>query len=436
MSNLAPETEVKISLPHWSEDLFKPYRYKVAYGGRGSSKSWSFAAALLLEGTSRPLRILCAREIQKSLKESVHQLLCDTINRMNLSSFYQVLDTEIRGRNGTTFSFSGLQQHTVDSIKSFEGADIVWIEEAHSVSKKSWDTLIPTIRKPGSEIWVTFNPSLDSDEAWVRFVINTPPNSWVCEVNYTDNPWFPAELEAERLHCMATNPEDYKNIWEGKCRSAVEGAIYADEVAELSIEGRVTLLPYDPKCMAHSIWDLGWNDSMAIAIVQRVGPTGLAVIDYIEDSHKTLDYYADLLNNKPYRWGSHWIPHDGTHKDFKTGQSTQDILKKLLKGKMKPNIIPNIGIESGIKMARMLLRRAYFDKIRTSRLLECLKRYRRAVNKQTGEPGAPVHDEFSHGADVWRYVGVVADQLKNDTESPFGNAPVVSFGTYDPVTGY
>ena len=436
MSGPSPQTEVDVKLPEWAESLFKPYRYKVAYGGRGSSKSWSFAAALLLEGTSRPLRILCAREVQKSLKESVHQLLCDTINRMGLGAFYQILDTEIRGRNGTTFSFSGLQQHTVDSIKSFEGADIVWVEEAHSVSKKSWDTLIPTIRKPGSEIWVTFNPSLDTDEAWVRFVVNTPPNSWVCEVNYTDNPWFPAELEAERLHCQATSPEDYKNIWEGKCRSAVEGAIYADEVAELAIEGRLTLLPYDPKALAHSVWDLGWNDSTSIAIVQRIGPTGLAVIDYIEDSHKTLDFYADELNRKPYRWGSHWIPHDGTHKDLKTGQSVQDMLRKMLKGHIKPKIIPNIGIEAGIKMARMALRRAYFDKAKTSRLVECLKRYRRAVNKNTGEPGAPIHDEYSHGADSWRYVGVVADQLKNEDESPFGNAPVVSFDVYDPVSGY
>ncbi len=436
MLSQANATEACVELPEWAEELFKPYRYKVAYGGRGSSKSWSYAAALLLEGAGKPLRILCAREVQKSLKESVHQLLHDTIVRMGMEGFYQVLDTEIRGRNGTTFSFSGLQQHTVDSIKSFEGADIVWIEEAHSVSKKSWDVLIPTIRKPGSEIWVTFNPNLDTDEAWVRFVVNTPPRSWVCEVNYTDNPYFPEELEQERLHCKATNPEDYKNIWEGKCRSAVEGAIYADEVADIMVEGRFTLLPYDPKCLAHSVWDLGWNDSMAIAVVQRVGPTGLAVVDYIEDSHKTLDHYADILNNKPYRWGDHWIPHDGTHKDFKTGQSTQDILRKMLKGSKRPKIIPNVGIEQGIKMARMALRRAYFDKIKTSRLMECLKRYRRAVNKSTNEPGAPVHDEYSHGADVWRYVGVIAEQLTNEEVNPFANAPVVSNGGYDPVTGY
>lgn len=426
----------RVELPEWSEPLFKPYRYKVAWGGRGSSKSWSFAAALLILGAKSPLRILCAREVQKSLKDSVHQLLTDQIQRMGLGQFYQVLDTEIRGVNGTTFSFAGLLQHTIDSIKSFEGVDIVWVEEAHSVSKKSWDVLIPTIRKPGSEIWITFNPNLDTDETWVRFVANPPPNSLVMQVNYTDNPYFPPELEQERLHCQATSPEDYKNIWEGQCRAAVDGAIYAGEMTQLVADGRITLLPYDPKAKAHSIWDLGWNDSTSIVVVQKIGPTGLAVIDYIEDSHKTLDFYAAELNKKPYNWGDWWIPHDGTHKDLKTGQSVQQLLKKMRQGGKTPKIIPNIGIEPGIKLARMALGRSYFDKAKTARLLECLKRYRRAINSATNEPGSPVHDEFSHGADAWRYVGVVADQLSNEDDKPFGNAPVAAFGVFDPVAGY
>ena len=426
----------RIELPKWADPLFKPYRYKVAWGGRGSSKSWSFAAALLILGAKSPLRILCAREVQKSLKDSVHQLLTDQIQRMGLGQFYQVLDTEIRGVNGTTFSFAGLLQHTIDSIKSFEGVDIVWAEEAHSISKKSWDVLIPTIRKPGSEIWITFNPNLDTDETWVRFVANPPPKSLVMQVNYQDNPYFPPELEQERLHCQASSPDDYKNIWEGQCRAAVDGAIYAGEMTQLVADARITLLPYDPKAKAHAVFDLGWNDSTSIVIVQRVGPTSLAVIDYIEDSHKTLDFYATELNKKPYNWGDWWIPHDGTHKDLKTGQSVQQLLKKMRQGNKTPKIIPNIGIEPGIKLARMALQRSYFDKAKTSRLVECLKRYRRSINASTGEPGSPVHDEFSHGADAWRYVGVVADQLSNEDEKPFGNAPVASFGVFDSVAGY
>lgn len=424
-----------MELPFWASYLRQPHRYKIAWGGRGSSKSWTFAAELLIQGSESPLRVLCAREVQKSLKESVHQLLVDTIGRLGLGHIYQVLETEIRGKNGTTFTFAGLQQHTVDSIKSYEGVDKVWVEEAHSVSKKSWDVLIPTIRKPGSEIWVSFNPNLDTDETWKRFVENPPPDSIVLKVNYTDNQYFPMELEQERLHCLNSSPEDYKTIWEGQCRAAVDGAIYASEMTTLAAEGRITMLPYDPKAKVHAIFDLGWNDSTAITMVQRIGPSALAVIDYIEDSHKTLDFYAAELNNKPYNWGDWWIPHDGTHKDLKTGQSVQQLLKKMRTGNKTPKIIPNIGIEPGIRLARMALQRAYFDKSKTARLIDCLKRYKRKVGAN-GEPGSPDHDEYSHGADSWRYVGVVADQLTNEESAPFSNAPIAAFGVLDQTAGY
>src|SRR5574343_562163 len=156
-------SEIEANFPLKLQGLFKPMRYKVAYGGRGSGKSWAFARALLIQASEKPLRVLCGREVQKSIKQSVHTLLKDQIQELGLGQFYDVLETEIRGKNGTQFSFAGLASHTVESIKSFEGCDIVWIEEAQTVSKKSWDILIPTIRKPNSEIWVTFNPDLDTD---------------------------------------------------------------------------------------------------------------------------------------------------------------------------------------------------------------------------------------------------------------------------------
>src|SRR5574343_99827 len=148
---------VDAHFPKKLEFLFKPKRYKVAYGGRGSGKSWGVARALLIQGAQSPLRILCAREVQKSIKQSVHQLLTDQIQALGLGGFYEVLETEIRGKNGTQFYFAGLASHTVESIKSFEGAQRVWVEEGQTVSKKSWDILIPTIRAPASEICVTFN---------------------------------------------------------------------------------------------------------------------------------------------------------------------------------------------------------------------------------------------------------------------------------------
>lgn len=394
--------------------LFEPSRYKVAYGGRGSGKSWSFARALLIQGSVEPLRILCVREIQRSIRDSVHRLLSDQIEALGLSAFYDVLETEIRGKNGTIFIFSGLSSQTTESIKSFEGVDRCWAEESQSISKRSWDILTPTIRKPSSEIWISFNPELDSDETYSRFVLNPPPDTVVAMVNYHDNPWFPSVLDAERKHCQLTNAEDYAQIWEGKCRSAVAGAIYANEVDDAIRNGRICNVPYDPKLKVHTVWDLGWNDSMAISLVQRVR-SEVRVIDYIEDSHKTLDWYAGELSKQRYNWGSDWLPHDGRTKDFKTGKSAEEILSAFGRD---VKIVPGLSVEDGIKAARMTFGQVYFDKAKTGRLIECLKRYRRSVNQQTNEPGSPVHDEFSHGADNFRYLSIVADKMRNENDKP------------------
>ncbi|MBY4947009.1 PBSX family phage terminase large subunit [Cupriavidus respiraculi] len=390
--------------------LFQPYRYKVAHGGRGSGKSWSFARALLIQGAASTLRVGCFREVQKSIKDSVHKLLSDQIQALGLSGFYEVLETTIRGKNGTEFLFAGLAQHTVDSIKSYEGLDRAWIEEGQSVSKRSWDVLIPTIRKAGSEIWISLNPELETDETYQRFIANPPPNSWVAAVNYHDNPWFSAELEAERLHCQQTAPKDYDNIWLGKCKPAVSGAIYYDEVAAAEAGGRIAHVPYDPMLKVHVVFDLGWNDSMFISLVQR-SSSEIRVIESIEDSHKTLDYYSALLKEKRMNWGRLWLPHDGRNKDFKTGKSAQEIMQSF---GWDVAITPNMSIEDGIRLTRMTFPRMVFDKTGCERLIQCAKRYRRSINQQTQEPGPPMHDEWSHGADNLRYIAVNAESMSNE----------------------
>jgi phage terminase large subunit len=406
--------ELSVDFPEKLQFLFSPKRYKVAHGGRGSGKSYNFAQALVLLATQKPLRILCAREVQKSIKQSVHLLLADQIQRLGLGAFFEILETEIRGINGSMFMFAGLAQHTVESIKSIEGVDVCWVEEGQTVSKKSWDILIPTIRKKGSEIWISFNPDLDTDDTYVRFVLNPPEDSFVSEVNFSDNPYFPEELEKERLHCLRTNPEDYDWIWVGKCRTALSGAIYASEVNAATLENRICNVPYDPMLRVHAIWDLGWNDAMSIILVQKLR-SEIRIIETIEESGKTLDYYAALLNGKGYNWGYDYIPHDGRNKDFKTGKSTEEILKAFGR---KVKITPQIGIEPGIKAARMLFRQCYFDKNKSARLIECLKRYRRQENNRTGEFGAPIHDQYSHSADAFRYLGVNAESLTNEERKP------------------
>jgi len=403
--------KVNATFPDKLDFLFEPHRYKVAYGGRGSGKSWSMARALLIKAANEPTRVLCAREIQKSIKQSVHTLLNDQIQALGLGAFYEVLEAEIRGINGSTFSFTGLATNTVESIKSFEGCDIVWVEEAQTVSKKSWDILIPTIRKPNSEIWVSFNPNIDTDDTYQRFVVEPPENAKVVKVNYTDNPWFPEVLEIERQHSLKTNP-DYANIWEGDCKAAVDGAIYANEIREAQEDNRITNVPYDPMMKVHVVMDLGWNDSMSVILCQK-GISDLRIIGYIEDDHRTLDSYSAQLKNLSYNWGTMFLPHDGQSKDFKHGISAEEIMRKL---GWDIRIVLKADIESGIKLARMNFHRIYFDKS-AQRLVECLKNYRRSINSATNEPGAPLHDEFSHGADAFRYLCTSIDSMKNESWS-------------------
>lgn len=395
--------------------LFQPKRYKVLWGGRGSGKSWGIGRALLILGAQKPMRILCTREIQKSIKNSVHKLLSDQIQSLGLGAFYTVTQTEIRGANGTEFLFNGLSDQTAESIKSFESVDIVWVEEAQTVSKRSWDILTPTIRKQGSEIWMSLNPELDTDETYLRFIQTPPPDSWVCKMNYTENPWFSDTLERERAHAEATmSKADYENIWLGVCRPAVSGAIYADEVAQAIESGRICNVPYEPRLQVHAIFDLGWNDKMTVILAQR-HVSEIRIIDYIEDSHKTLDWYSAKLKSMGLNWGRLWLPHDGAHKDYKTGKSAQTIMQEL---GWQVSIVPVSPIEPGIRVARQTFPRCYFDKDKTARLLECLKRYRRNLPTSTNEPGSPVHDEFSHGADAFRYLCATAEKMVPVTHEP------------------
>ena len=429
---MSAQQEARARFPKKLKYLFEKHRYKVAYGGRGSSKSWSFARALLMLGIQEiPIRVLCAREVQKSIKQSVHTLLCDQIQALGLGAFYDPLETEIRGKNGTTFTFTGLNVHTVESIKSFEGCDICWVEEGQTVSKKSWDILIPTIRKDGSEIWVSFNPDLDTDDTFVRFVENPPPDSMVIKVNYTDNPWFPEVLEKERLHAKRTKPADeYANIWEGACKAAVEGAIYANEIRAALEQRRICNVPYDSMLKVHVVFDLGWNDKMFISLVQR-GVADIRVIDCIVDDHRTLDYYSSILKEKRLNWGKMWLPHDGETKDYKIGKSARQIMER---HGWDVKIVPKLDVESGIRVARETFGRFYFDKAKAAPLVSSLKRYKRVVSSVTNEPGDPQHDEASHGADNYRYICVSAEQMSNEDAKKI--PATQSFRPSDPGMGY
>lgn len=407
----------RLQLPSKLEPLRHPRRYKVIYGGRDGAKSWSIAQLLLIFGTQQPLRILCAREVQKSIKDSVHKLLCDQINRLDLGYFYDPLATAIRGKNGTEFLFSGLSDQTVESMKSFEGVDICWIEEARPLTARSLRILIPTIRKDGSEIWFSFNPELDTDEVYVRFVENTPPDCLLIKVNWDDNPWYSRVLDSERERMKREDPEGYAHVWDGMCKPAVDGAIYFNELAAATKASRIRNVPYDPMLKVHTVWDLGYNDKVAIIFVQKVA-SEIRVIHYLEDNLKDLPWYVSELKKLEYNWGKDYLPHDGYAARLESGgKSTYTILKALGRPVVPKGLMPNVDVEEGIKMARVVFPRVYFDKDNARGLVDHLKRYKRSIPATTGEPGAPVHDAASHGSDAFRYLSLVVDKMTNDTQS-------------------
>jgi phage terminase large subunit len=398
-------------------------RFRVLYGGRDGAKSWSIARRLLVRGFLKPERILCVREVQKSIAESVHQLLKDQVNDLGLQDFYDVQQNYIRGSNGTQIAFHGLSGQTASSIKSFEGTTVCWVEEAQTISKRSWDLLEPTIRAPGSEIWASFNPEMDTDETYKRFVLNPPLDAIVTKINWDDNPWRSKVLDAAREKMQRESPDDYAHIYGGECRPAVEGAIYYHEVSKLRSGGRLCNIPYDPMLKVHVIVDLGFNDFMSLLLVQRLA-SEIRVIRYIEDRLRDIPSYSQelrdmKLNGQGLNFGTVYLPHDARAKTVVSasnplGASAEAQFKNL---SWSVQIVENVDLEQGIRKAREVFPRVYIDKTNAGELVNRLGRYRRRVNSE-GQASTPMHNDDSHGADGFRYLSLVADQLSNDTYKP------------------
>lgn len=383
------------------EFLFEPSRYKVAYGGRGSAKSWSFARALLIQGAQQPRRILCARETQKSIADSVHKLLADQIRNLALTRYYDVQKAAIRSANATEIIFAGLK-HNVDNIKSLEGCDIVWVEEAQTVSRASWEKLIPTIRKEGSEIWVTFNPDLETDDTYQRFVAHPPPNAKVVKVNYADNPWFPSVLREEMEHLRETDPAAYHHIWEGHPKSVAEGAIYAAELRAAESEARIARVPYDPTQPVHTFWDLGFGDATSIWFAQTIGRE-YHLIDFLEGTRKPIEHYMREMQSRPYLYGTFHLPHDARAKELGSGRSIEELIRA--QGK-DVRIVAKLSVNDGVNAARTIFRQCWFDREKCADGLQSLRHYRWGETQAGLATREPVHDWASHAADAFRYLAV------------------------------
>jgi phage terminase large subunit len=396
LSVLRPQFPEKLGV------LFEPARYKVLFGGRGGAKSWGAARALLILGVQKPLRILCARETQKSIADSVHKLLSDQVEALGLAAHYTIQQNTIIGKNGTEFIFAGLRQN-ITNLKSYESVDLCWVEEAHTVSKHSWSVLIPTIRKDGSEIWVTFNPELDTDDTYRRFVLAPPPGAVVVKVNWRDNPWFPDVLKAEKDHLKATDPAAYEHVWEGMCVQVVEGAIYATELLDAEKAGRITRVPYDQTRPVHTFWDLGFGDNNAIWFAQSF-PYEFRLIDYEEGQRLPLKHYQKKLQERPYVYGTHYLPHDATAHELGSGRSVEELMRS---AGFKCSIVTKLDIQDGINAARTIFPQCWFDGERCADGLQALRHYRWGPIGNLGQlKREPLHDWASNGSDAFRYFAV------------------------------
>jgi hypothetical protein len=320
---------VKAEIPEKLDFLFQPSRYKVAYGGRGAAKSWNFGRALILMSLQDKKRILCTREIQSSIKDSVHRLLRDQIESLGVTQCFEVTDRSITCSNGSEFLFEGLFRN-VNRIKSLEGIDYCWVEEAESVSAESWEVLTPTIRKENSEIWVSFNTGNEDDATYQKFVVNQPENALVRKINYDDNPYFPEVLRVEMEQDKARDPHLYKHKWLGMPTGA-GGRVYPSFNKEIHIKD------IDMKEAAKKA-----NCFMAMDPHSHYYPfcTWIAIIPknerglWPEDFHKHI--YAEWPTVEDL--GGHY--HELRKKMFYTG-SLSDLSKE---------IYAKDGIEDGIKI--------------------------------------------------------------------------------------
>ena len=409
-----------VRLPKIFKPLDEPFRYKVMYGGRGSAKSWTVARKLILIAAQKKTLILCTRELQKSIKQSVHRLLKDQIAAMGLVNFFEITDNAIRGKNGSEFIFLGTR-HNPEEIKSTEGVDICWIEEAHSLTEASWDIIDPTIRKKGSEIWVTFNTRFKFDHIHQLFISNQPPpGSWVQKVNHQDNPYFNDVLTSQMEHMRDIDFEKYLHIWEGELKILAQGAIFGQQILKAREQGRFCKIPVLPGSQVYTFWDLGRNDHTAIWFMQLVGKE-YRMIDYYENRLKDIPHYcrvlmgradaeemraagiteADNVRRSSYLFADHYMPHDidtivlGMDKTRK---------EQFNAGGVKPIIkVSRIPVKNeAIEMARNVFHEVWFDTERCERGIECLSNYRYEYNDDRDTHNlTPHHDWASNGADAF-----------------------------------
>lgn len=406
---------VSCELPKKLHALRQPARYKIVYGGRGSAKSWGVARLLLLDAIQKPQLILCAREIQKSIRESSKRLLESQIRILGLTKYCQI-QREYLKVGKSEIIFAGLR-HNIDNIKSLEGANRVWIEEGNNTSKQTWNKLDPTVRAEDSEIWVTYNPELDSDFIHQRFVVQDPPsNAIVVKMGWQDNPWFPSVLKDQMNAMRDTDPDEYLHVWEGHTRRVLEGAIFGNELRECEREGRIGRVPVDKRFPVNTFWDLGWRDCTSIWLMQKIGQE-IRLVHFVQGAHRTLESYVSELTAwgtaKGITWGKDFLPFDGGHDNIR-GENPVSQLKRLGRNAVAPRAAsPKVTQHD---CARNMFPRVWFDQESCFDGLNALRQYR----YDPDSPGrqSPLHDINSHAADAFLTMAIEMSIVKPARKLP------------------
>jgi len=364
------------------EPLLQTARYKGAYGGRGSGKSWFFAEMMIEAHIMGKTDSVCLREIQKALQFSAHKLLRETIKRLNAGDYFDVQESVIKARNGGIIIFQGMQDHTADSIKSLEGFDRAWFEEAQNASQRSLDLLRPTLRKPGSELWFSWNRFKEDDP--IELLLcgdNIPDGAIVVEANIDDNPWVPEELLIERENDRKLHDSDkFANIWEGKFLKNTEGDYYKNELNAVREQNRILFIP-QLDIPVNTFWDIGNSDGCAVWFHQSVGMED-RFIGYYEAHGETLAHYVKELQGRGYLYNKHFMPHDADHKRLSdTNKSVKEMMLDL--GLQNIEIVPVISdLNTGIQITRKNFPTAFFDKKGCKEGIKRLENYRKKYNSR------------------------------------------------------
>lgn len=410
---------LRIQTPKVFKPLYQPGRYKGAWGGRGSGKSHDRAGALIDDSlVERGLLSVCIREVQKSLKDSAKRLLESKMSEYGLGEAdgFKTFSDRIETPGDGVIIFQGMQDHTAESIKSLEGFKRAWVEEAQTLSARSLQLLRPTIRAPGSELWFTWNPRRKTDpvDAMLRGIM-PPTGSIVVKANWDNNPYFPKELEQERLDCMRDEPDQYEHIWNGEYVTVSSGAYYAKHLAAAKAEGRIGVVPADPLMTIRLFVDIGGTgaraDAFTIWAVQFVG-LQVRVLNYYEAVGQPLATHIAWLRSQGYTAdrAQIWLPHDGSTQDKVYDVSYESALKQ---AGYEVTVVPNQGkgaASARIEAARRLFPAIWFNEATTEGGRDALGWYheRKDETRQIGL--GPNHDWSSHGADSFGLMAVAYEE--------------------------